>query len=101
MTDGMPDYIRSDNGPDRTAKAVRDWLARIGVETLFIEPGSTWENGYVESFNGKMRNELPYGEIFYTLHEAQVLIRKLAEWLQHRQAAQLIGGSIASGAGGL
>ena len=75
MTDGIPDYIRSDNGPECTAKAVRDWLARIGVKTLFIEPGSPWENGYVESFNGKMRNELLNGEIFYTLHEAQVLIK--------------------------
>ena len=71
---GVPDYIRADNGPEFTAKAVRDWLARVGAQTLFIEPGSTWENGYVESFNGKLRDELLDREIFYTLKEAQVLI---------------------------
>ena len=54
----VPDYIRSDNGPEFTAQAVREWLGRIGVKTLFIEPGSPWENGYVESFNGKLRDEL-------------------------------------------
>ena len=52
---GVPEHIRSDNGPEFTAKAVRNWLARIGVKTLFIEPGSPWENGYNESFNGKLR----------------------------------------------
>ncbi len=63
---GLPDYIRSDNGPEFTAKAVRDWLQKLGVQTLFIEPGSPWENGYVESLNGKLRDELLNGEIFYT-----------------------------------
>jgi putative transposase len=71
---GIPEYIRSDNGPEFTAKAVRDWLADIGVSTLFIEPGSPWENGYVESFIGKLRDELLNGEIFDTLLEAQVII---------------------------
>jgi len=71
---GPPEYIRSDNGSEFTAKAVRGWLGRIGVETLFIEPGSPWENGYNESFNGKLRDELLNGEIFYTLKEAQVII---------------------------
>ena len=71
---GVPAYIRSDNGPEFTAQAVREWLGRIGVKTLFIEPGSPWENGYVESFNGKLRDELLNGEIFYTLKEAEVLI---------------------------
>ncbi len=71
---GVPDHIRSDNGPEFTAQALRAWLGRIGVKTLFIEPGSPWENGYVESFNGKLRDELLNGEIFYTLKEAQVLI---------------------------
>jgi putative transposase len=70
-----PDYIRSDNGPEFTAKAVRGWLGRVGVKTLFIEPGSPWENGYNESFNGKLRDELLNGEIFYTLKEAQILIK--------------------------
>ena len=71
-----PDYIRSDNGPEFTAKAVREWLSRVGVKTLYIEPGSPWENGYIESFNGKLRDELLNGEIFYTLKEAQVLIER-------------------------
>ena len=71
---GIPDYIRSDNGPEFTAKAVRKWLNRLGVKTLFIEKGSPWENGYIESFNGKMRDELLDREIFTTLEEARVLI---------------------------
>ena len=70
---GVPDYIRSDNGPEFTARAVRDWLARIGVKTLFIAPGSPWENGYIEYFNGKLRDELLDREIFDTLLEAKVL----------------------------
>jgi putative transposase len=69
-----PDYIRSDNGSEFTAKVVRDWLRRVDVKTLYIEPGSPWENGYNESFNGKLRDELLNGEIFYSLKEAQVLI---------------------------
>jgi putative transposase len=73
---GIPDYIRSDNGPEFTAKAVRRWLNRLGVKTLFIEPGSPWENGYIESFNGKMRDELLDREIFTTLEEAKVLIEQ-------------------------
>ena len=72
---GVPDHIRSDNGPEFTSRAVREWLERIGVKTLFIEPGSPWENGYVESFNGKLRDELLNGEIFYTLKEAQSLVQ--------------------------
>ncbi len=71
---GAPEYIRSDNGPEFTARAVREWLGRIGVRTLFIEPGSPWENGYVESFIGKMKDELLNGEIFDTLLEAQAVI---------------------------
>ena len=77
---GPPDHTSSDNGPEFTAKVVRAWLGRIGVKTLFIEPGSPWENGYNESFNGKLRDELLNGEIFYTLKEAQVLIE---HWRQH------------------
>lgn len=71
---GIPDYIRSDNGPEFTAIAVREWIERVGGKTLFIEPGSPWENGYNESFNGKLRDELLNGEIFYTLQEAQTVI---------------------------
>ena len=73
---GPPEYLRSDNGPEFTAKLVRRWLGRVGVETLFIEPGSPWENGYNESFNGKLRDELLNGEIFYSLQEAKVLIEQ-------------------------
>lgn len=77
---GPPDHVRSDNGGEFTARVVRDWLDRIGVKTLFIEPGSPWENGYNESFNGKLRDELLNGEIFYTHKEAQVLIEA---WRHH------------------
>ncbi len=77
---GVPGYIRSDNGPEFAAKAVRLWLGRLGVGTLFIEPGSPWENGYIESFNGKLRDELLNGEIFTTLIEARVLIEN---WRRH------------------
>jgi putative transposase len=71
---GVPVHIRSDNGPEFTAKRVRVWLDRLEVKPLFIEPGSPWENGYIESFNGKMRDELLAREIFYSLKEAQILI---------------------------
>ena len=77
---GVPDHIRSDNGPEFVAKMVRRWLSRLNVKTLFIEPGSPWENGYVESFNGKLRDELLNGEIFYMLTEAKVLIEM---WRRH------------------
>ena len=80
VTRGVPDHIRSDNGPEFTAKTVRHWLQEVGVRTLFIEPGSPWENGYVESFNGKLRDELLDGEIFYTLREAKILIER---WRVH------------------
>ena len=73
---GIPAHIRSDNGPEFTAKAVRDWLTHLGVKTLFIEPGSPWENGYIESFNGKLRDELLNREIFTTLIEAKILIEQ-------------------------
>jgi putative transposase len=76
---GIPEHIRSDNGPEFTARAVRKWLGRLGVKTLFIEPGSPWENGYIESFNGKMRDELLDREIFTTQKEARVLIE---QWRQ-------------------
>ena len=77
---GTPAYIRSDNGPEFTATMVRAWLARLGVKTLFIEPGSPWENGYIESFNGKFRDEFLNGELFTTLQEAKVLVEG---WRHH------------------
>ena len=76
VTRDVPDHIRSDNGPEFTAKVVRAWLKRVGVKTLFIEPGSPWENGYVESFNGKLADELLEREVFRTLAEAKVMIER-------------------------
>lgn len=77
---GMPDHIRSDNGSEFTAIAVREWLKKMEVKPTYIEPGSPWENGYNESFNGKLRDELLDRELFDTLHEAQVLIER---WRVH------------------
>jgi transposase InsO family protein len=73
---GIPEHLRSDNGPEFTARSIRAWLSRIGVKTLFIKRGSPWENGYIESFNGKLRDELLNREIFTTLEEAKVLIEQ-------------------------
>jgi transposase InsO family protein len=80
---GPPEHIRSDNGPEFVARNVRSLLARLGVKTLYIEPGSPWENGYCESFNSKLRDELLEGEQFSTLYEAQVLIER---WRRHYNA---------------
>ena len=77
---GVPVHIRSDNGSEFTAKRVRAWLEKLSVKPLFIEPGSPWENGYIESFNGRMRDELLAREVFYSLKEAQVLIEM---WRRH------------------
>ena len=71
---GPPEHIRSDNGPEFIATALREWLERLGTKTLYIEPGSPWENGYCESFNSKLRDELLAREIFYDLREAKALI---------------------------
>jgi putative transposase len=80
---GIPAHLRSDNGPEFTAKAIRGWLNRLGVKTLYIEPGSPWENGYIESFNGKLRDELLDREIFTTLEEAKVLIEQWRREYNH------------------
>lgn len=77
---GPPAFIRSDNGPEFVAEAVRDWIAAVGSTTAYIVPGSPWENGYCESFNARLRDELLNGEIFYTLREAQIIIE---EWRKH------------------
>lgn len=77
---GAPEHIRSDNGPEFIATALRDWLTRLDVKTLYIEPGSPWENGYCESFNSKLRDEFLNREVLYTLKEAKVLIEA---WRQH------------------
>ena len=77
---GTPGYIRSDNGPEFIAAAVKSWISGVGAKTAYIEPGSPWENGYVESFNGKLRDELLNMEVFNTLLEAKVLIE---QWRVH------------------
>jgi len=73
---GIPENIRSDNGPEFVAKELRKWLGNVGAGTLYIEPGSPWENGYCESFNGKLRDECLNGEIFYSLKQAQIVIER-------------------------
>jgi len=73
---GCPMYIRSDNGPEFIARSLRRWYGQLNVAPLFVEPGSPWENGYLESFNAKFRDELLNGELFYTLREAQVIIER-------------------------
>ena len=73
---GSPTFIWSDNSPEFIAQAVRDWIAAVGAKTAYIEPGSPWENGYCESFNGRFRDELLTGEIFYSLREAQIIIEE-------------------------
>jgi Transposase and inactivated derivatives len=77
---GPPAFIRSDNGPEFVAEAVRRWIEAVGAKTAYIEPGSPWENGYCESFNARFRDELLNGEIFYSLKEAQIVIE---EWRKH------------------
>ena len=77
---GVPGHVRSDNGPEFIAKAVQDWISAVGVKTAYIAPGSPWENGFVESFNARLRDELLDGEIFYSLREAQVVIEG---WRKH------------------
>ena len=77
---GVPGHVRSDNGPEFIAKAVQDWITLVGAKTAYIEPGSPWENGYCESFNSKLRDELLNGEIFYSLKEARIVIEC---WRRH------------------
>ena len=77
---GVPEHVRCDNGPEMVAKALRQWLAKLGTRTLYIEPGSPWENGFCESFNGKLRDECLKLEIFYSLKEAMIVI---GAWKDH------------------
>ena len=77
---GTPDYIRFDNGAELIAKKVGAWIGAVGSKTAFVEPGSTWENGYCESFNARFRDELLNGEVFYSIREAQILIES---WRRH------------------
>jgi len=88
---GTPDFIRSDNGSEFTSKIIRGWLDRLGVNTLFIEPGSPWENGYIESFNGKMRDELLNGEMFDTIFEARVVTEQWRKEYNQRRPHSALG----------
>ena len=76
---GIPEHIRSDNGPEFVARKLRQWLGNLGTGRLYIEPGSPWENGYGESFNGKLRDECLNGEIFYSLQEVQIVMEQWRE----------------------
>ena len=80
---GVPEHVRSDNGPEFIAKAVQKWISAVGAKTAYIAPGSPWENGYVESFNAHFRDELLKGEIFYSLREAEIIIES---WRRHYNA---------------
>src|SRR5204862_1253753 len=82
---GVPAHIRSDNGPEFVAKAVQEWIGAVGAKTAYIAPGSPWENGYIESFNARLRDELLDGEIFYSLKEAQIVIES---WRRHYNAVR-------------
>ena len=82
---GVPEHIRSDNGPEFLANAVQKWIGAVGAKTAYITPGSPWENGFVESFNARLRDELLNGEIFYTLREAQIVIES---WRRHYNAVR-------------
>ena len=79
MIHGLPEYIRSDNDPEFIAKELSSWLSGIGVKAAYIEPGSYWGNGFCESFNGTLRDNLLDGEIFYSLKEAQIIVGEKAK----------------------
>ena len=87
---GIPAYIRSDNGPEFVAQAVRDWIKAVGAKTAYIEPGSPWENGYCESFNARFRDKLLNGEVFYTLRGSHHH-RTMEETLPHHQTTPCFG----------
>ncbi len=82
---GVPEHVRSDNGPEFVAKALQEWIGAVGAKTAYIAPGSPWENGYIESFNARLRDELLNGEIFYSLREAQIVIES---WRRHYNAVR-------------
>jgi len=89
---GTPEYLRSDNGSEFTAKKIRKWLLNAGVTTAYIEPGSPWENGYIESFNARMRDEFLNGELFGNMYEAQVLISRWASYYNTKRPHSSLGG---------
>jgi transposase InsO family protein len=90
-TRGVPTHLRSDNEPEFIANQLRHWLDRLGVRTLFIEPGSPWENGFIESFNAKMHDELLDREIFFNLEEAKTLIARWGEGYNHFRLHSALG----------
>jgi transposase InsO family protein len=92
ITRGCPEYLRSDNGSEFTAKRVQKWLMEVGVITAYIEPGSPWENGYCESFNARMRSEFLNGELFGNMYEAQVLIKRWIEYYNTIRPHSSLGG---------
>ncbi len=89
---GCPEYLRSDNGSEFTANKLRKWLSNVGVITAYIEPGSPWENGYIESFNARMRDEFLNGELFGNMYEAQVLTKRWVEYYNTTRPHSSLGG---------
>ena len=92
LLNGTPEYLRSDNGPEFIAKKVRKWLQNAGVITAYIEPGSPWENGFIESFNARMRDEFLNGELFGNMYEAQVLIKRWVAYYNTVRPHSSLGG---------
>lgn len=88
---GVPEHVRSDNGTDMTARRVRQWLASVGATPLFIEPGSPWENGYGESFDGKLRDDCLNGEIFYSLKEARIVTEQWCKFYNNERPHSSLG----------
>ena len=91
LAHGVPEHVRSDNGAEMTARRVKQWLASVGTKPLFIEPGSPWENGYCESFNGKLRDECLNGEIFYSLKEARIVIEQWRKYYNTERPHSALG----------
>ena len=89
---GCPEYIRSDNGPEFVARRLREWLNNLGIITTYIEPGSPWENGYIESFNSRMRDEFLNGELFGNMYEAQVLTQRWVRYYNEVRPHSSLGG---------
>ena len=89
---GCPEYIRSDNGPEFVARRLREWLNNLGIITTYIEPGSPWENGYIESFNSRMRDEFLNGELFGNIYEAQVLTQRWVRYYNEVRPHSSLGG---------
>jgi transposase InsO family protein len=92
IVNGVQEYLRSDNGSEFTSKKIRSWLSNMGVITAYIEPGSPWENGYIESFNSRMRNEFLKGELFGNMYEAEVLTKRWVTYYNTIRPYSSLGG---------